>query len=45
MPRLTGIVWVPVVGLAAAVFIKVIAGVLIRIVIDVVEGIWRTIFY
>jgi len=32
MLRLTGIVWVPVVGLAAAVLIKIIAGVFIRII-------------
>jgi hypothetical protein len=45
MLRLTGIVWVPVVGLAAAVLIKVIAGVFIRIVIAVGTWIWRAIFH
>jgi len=45
MLRLTGIVWVPVVGLAAAVLIKIIAGVFIRIIIWGFTSIWRAIFH
>ena len=45
MLRLTGIVWVPVVGLGAAVFIKIIAAVLIRIIIWIFTPIWRAIFH
>jgi hypothetical protein len=44
MMRITGIVWVPVVGLSAGVFIKAIGGVAIRIVIAIGKGIWQAIF-
>jgi hypothetical protein len=40
-----GIVWVPVAGLAAAVLIKIIAGVFIRILIWGCTSIWRAVFH
>ena len=43
--RLTAIVWVPVVGLSAAVFIKAVGGTILRIILWGFTGSWRAIFH